>query len=317
LDKQFTISSLLQYVIAFLASLIIYGVFTLSPAFARLFIWFCLLFSAFIGLTNGNRNASTWIYSILMLVVPFIIIVYRLKIDTDLGQPFWQLGLLSFEEIRVLLDKLEFFFHPTVIELFIILFALAIFRFGGKAVFRGIVQKSSNYYFEFVVFTVPNVEKKVMLLVSHFVRQFVLVFVLALAAFYLLGIKAFFAFALLFGLFSLIPYFGLFLGGLFIISMLPASSNIVFQIVGIVISAAVIWLFRFIFLGEESKLTLPVLYLAVFFLVILANYVLFGLTGFLLCSQIYIICILLIQAIAQAAPLLHHPNNLLRKILLT
>ena len=317
MERQFTISRLLQCLIAFLAGLVFYGVFYFYPGFTRYFTWFVLLNLALYGLNKRDRNSVSWIYTISLFVIYLFISVYQVNFNSQLSSPFWEFGFLPVQEFQILLDKITFFLQPNPTEFLIIIVVSVILIYAGRPFFNGIIKKVPNYYYEFIACFLPQTGRKFNRLSTYIVQQFLLVCALAMVAFYLLGINTFFSSAVIFGFFSFIPYFGLFLGGFFMIFLLPDSSSLVFQIVGIVISVAVIWLFRFILFGEKAKLALPVLQLPVFFLVLVANFVLFGLQGLIFFSLIYIVLVLLIQSIAHAAPLLHHPNNLLRKILLT
>ena len=201
-------------------------------------------------------------------------------------------------------------------ELVIITSLLMIIKFSCYPVYRIILHKIPNFYFEFISFVIPQTSRGIHSLLMQFCQQFLLAVLFALVAFYLLGINACFAFALLFGLFSLIPYLGLFLAGIFTILLLPPSENLIFQIVGIIISIAVIWLVRFILFSNKSKLVLPVLEILALVIVGFVFYSLIELY-ILLLIPMFLMALLLLQFIAHAAPLLHHPNNLLRKILLT
>ncbi|NIA30044.1 MAG: AI-2E family transporter, partial [Actinobacteria bacterium] len=194
------------------------------------------------------------------------------------------------------------FILPGKRQVAIIFTFVLLLQFYGLKVFHRVLDKRSNSGFEFIAFFVTRVYSR--LLAFFFIKSIdvVFVFILWLLALHLLQFDGAFQIALVAGLGILTPIFGMWLGGLFPLFYLQTSDNMIVQIVGVIITLAVIWLFRHIVIPREqfwdiNRRTI---------LVLLAIGYLFGnVVGLFIIVPLFVFVRFLVGTFLQGKPLYH------------
>jgi hypothetical protein len=314
-------SSLFRSVLAFILTLIIIGVFTISPFFIRICFWvlilssfgrrvfqkqpgrilyliaFLFLFATFFLLSNYNRA----------LVFPNTIFAY--------SNYYFNLPLLQSAEGEKMINIVNSLFFPGKIDFTLTVVFIALSKLFGKTISRFCLDFCPNSIFEFLAFFPKTAFLKIYQFGQYFTLKVSIGFLLAATALYLLNINNSLLLALIFGLFTIVPYFGVILGGAFLLFFLPESFNIVFQLVGIIITSAVCWFIQFLIFEQKQKSLSTLVPFPTIILVLMFTYLIFGTLTLPFVMPVFFLCSIIVRTFYLSMPLLLSPFNRLRKTL--
>ena len=207
-------------------------------------------------------------------------------------------------ELIALILSVPEFIWPTRLQL-VIIFVLA----GGMGFLRyrmlhSILARCSNRTFELFAFSLTHFGAQLARFVRCQLVQLLVWTLLWALAMLLLRFDHVFVLAVAMGFASMTPSIGLWIGAALPFLFIQPDQSMYFQIVGVVIAFAVLWLLHHAFLAGHEKKVLPSYNRRYLTLIILMGYYVLGLEGLLLVGPIAIIGFLLAETFVKALPLL-------------
>ena len=305
----------------FILCLVVIAVFIFVPIIVRLIFWILILSSYGQKL---SRRYPINMSAMFMFITVFVLYSVFFKVGSLVVFPAmayrnavyylsWsKLQAAEIEKIQTIISAL---FFPKKNDFIMTTSFLVLWGLFGRFFSKYCLRLCPNPIFEFAAYFPNTVLSKIFRYVQFAIYKVFVGFLLVAIALYFLQFQNVLFLALFYSLLILVPYLGTVLGGLFLLFFVPESSNIVFQIVGLLISCAVVWFIQFLIFENQQK-HLALLYNFPMVLVILiVGFLIFGISILPFIVPLYLMCTIFIETFLISVPLLKSPFNRLQKIL--
>jgi len=253
-----------HFLIPFFLAGFIFFLMWLAPSAVQVLLWTLVLFS-FLNrlLRHFNNRIVSWLFVAVLLSVGILYFFQSEKIEKGNDQYSLQNKspaenaddiLLYFSrqrtkihvQVHIFSNSFVKFILPGKIQVSVIFLFVLFLQLFGSNIFHIILDKQSNSAFEFFAFFVTKVYHWLVDFFFYRSVEIAFVFFLWMLALGLLQFDYAFEIALAIALSNLTPIVGIWLGGLFPLLYVQTSDKMTVQIVGVIITFAVIWLFRYI-----------------------------------------------------------------------
>ncbi len=294
----------------------------LFPSVVRIVLWTLVLFS-FLNrlLRQFNNKILEWIFIVLFLAVGSIFYLHVEKIESKTNDQIslqnklllkddqgissyhkWQrAGVRS--EIHDFSASLVHFILPGKFQLAMITIFVLLLQLLGLKIFHIFLDKRSNSTFEFAAFIAAKVYCWLVDFSFYRLLEIAFVFSLWILALWLLQFDNAFEIALAIGLSTLTPIIGIWLGGLFPLFYLQASDKMTVQIIGVIITFAVMWLFRHIAIARIDGEQFGGIQAGIIPIILGAGYLFGSITGLLVVMPLFVFVRFLVSTFFQGKPL--------------
>ncbi|NOY57858.1 MAG: hypothetical protein GXO75_02860 [Calditrichaeota bacterium] len=314
------------FLVRFLLPLFLVGViFSLTwlcPSAMSVVLWTLFLLSLLTRLLRlFNNRIVSWLFITVFLFSGFFFYLHSEKIENKTNAEYLlQKNLLEkqadsifpyfhVQKVKIKAEIHDFsvsfvrFFLPGKRQIAIIFTLVLLLRFFSLKVFHGVLDKLSNSIFEFFAFAVAKVYHRLLDFFFYKSIEIAFVFLLWMLALRLLQFNDVFEIALAAGLSTLTPILGIWLVGLFPLLYVQTSDKMVVQIIGVIVTFAVMWLFRHIAISRVARKYFTDIKPLTVLVLLGAGYLFGNITGLLVIVPLFVFIRFLVWTFLQGKPL--------------
>ena len=314
------------FFVRFLLPLFLVGVIFfltwLCPSAMSVVLWTLFLLSLLTRLLSlFNNRIISWFFIAVFLFSGFFFYLHSEKIENITNAKY----LLQKNLLIKQADGISFYFHaqrariqaevnnfsisfvrfslPGKRQIAIIFTLVLLLRFLGLKVFHRVLDKLSNSIFEFFAFAVAKTYYWLLDFFFYKSIEIAFVFCLWMLALRLLQFDYVFEIALAAGLSTLTPILGIWMGGFFPLLYVHASDKMIVQIVGVIITFAVMWLFRHIAISRVARKSFADVKPLTVLVFLGTGYLCWNITGLLYIVPLFVFARRLVCTCLQGKPL--------------